>query len=72
MSETEFITLVARMREQQKLYFKTRSQAALVQSRQLEKEVDEEIKRIMAFTNPPAYQPSLFDKPNDKGGTEQI
>jgi len=69
MSETEFITLVDRMREQQRIWFKTHNQTALTQSKQLEKEVDAEIARIKAFTNPPAYQPSLFDQLNDMGGT---
>lgn len=64
MTESEFITLVSRMREAQKLYFKTRTQTALQESRQLEKEVDQEIERIKATTNPPAYQPSLFDEFN--------
>ena len=65
MTETEFITLVARMRESQKLYFRTHSKDVLLQSKELEKQVDEELARIKAFTNPPAYQPRLFEEFNN-------
>ena len=37
---TEFTTLVARMREAQKKYFKDRTQSALATSKQLERQVD--------------------------------
>lgn len=65
MTDTEFITLVSRMRESQKLYFRTRSKDVLLQSKELEKQVDEELARIKAFMNPPAYQPSLFEEFNN-------
>lgn len=39
-----FVRLVERMREQQKEYFRTRSVAALAESRRLEKEVDQEVR----------------------------
>lgn len=53
------------MREAQKLYFRTRSKDVLLQSKELEKQVDEELARIKAFMNPPAYQPSLFEEFNN-------
>ena len=60
MTDTEFITLVSRMREAQRIYELVKNDKARETKLKLEKEVDEEIKRIMAFTNPPAFQPSLF------------
>ena len=65
MTETEFITLVARMRELQKLYFRTKDKSVMLKAKELEKQVDEELARIKAFTNPPAYQPSLFEEFNN-------
>lgn len=41
----KFFRLVERMRNKQKEYFRTKSQAALNESKQLEREVDAEIKR---------------------------
>jgi hypothetical protein len=41
----EFIELVREMRNAQKEYFKTRSRDLLSKSKQLEKQVDDEIKR---------------------------
>jgi len=50
---TDFIRLVNRMRKVQKLYFKTRTQSALEDSKKLEREVDDmleefgfEVKRV--------------------------
>ena len=65
MTDTEFITLVARMRELQKLYFRTKDKNIMLQTKEPEKQVDEELARIKAFTNPPAYQPSLFEEFNN-------
>lgn len=45
MKPEEFYTLVANMRNAQKEYFKTRSRDLLSKSMQLEKQVDDEIKR---------------------------
>lgn len=46
MDARQFFNLVSRLREAQKRYFKTRSSADLQSSKQLEKEVDEEIRRV--------------------------
>ena len=43
MTDTEFRQLVARMRQAQRSYFKTRAQTFLIESRKLEAEVDREI-----------------------------
>lgn len=53
------------MRELQKLYFRTKDKSVMLQAKELEKQVDEELARIKAFTNPPAYQPSLFEEFNN-------
>ncbi len=45
MKPEEFYALVANMRNAQKEYFKTRSRDLLSKSMQLEKQVDDEIKR---------------------------
>lgn len=45
MKAEEFYALVANMRNAQKEYFKTRSRDLLSKSMQLEKQVDDEIKR---------------------------
>jgi len=39
----DFIQLVKRMRDAQRAYFRTRSKQALVESKQIEKEVDDHI-----------------------------
>lgn len=56
----QFFRLVERMRNKQKEYFRTKSQFVLTESKQLEREVDEE---IMIANNIINYrqQPSLFD-----------
>ncbi len=41
LTPTDFLQLVQDMREAQKSYFSTRSKAALVRSKELEKKVDE-------------------------------
>ncbi len=46
MKPKEFFDAVARMREKQKEYFRTRTSAALSESKRLEKVVDDEIKRV--------------------------
>ena len=46
MKPKEFFDKVSELREAQKEYFKTRSNAALNRSKALEKEIDEEIARV--------------------------
>lgn len=46
MTARDFFDLVARMRDKQKEYFRTRSGSVLKESKQLEKQVDEEIRRV--------------------------
>jgi hypothetical protein len=40
---TEFLDLVTRMRDAQKVYFITRNQRALIAAKSLEKQVDEQL-----------------------------
>lgn len=46
MKAREFFDKVVQMRRMQKEYFKTRSSMSLQRSKQLEKEIDDEIKRV--------------------------
>lgn len=46
MNAREFFTLVTRMRDKQKEYFRTHSVSVLQESKQLEKQVDDEIRRV--------------------------
>ena len=46
MNAREFFYLVAEMRRAQRNYFKTHEQRTLVASKMLEKQVDEEIRRV--------------------------
>lgn len=46
MNAREFFEKVAEMRQAQRDYFKTRHRYFLIRSRELEKEVDDEIKRV--------------------------
>lgn len=46
MNAKEFFNLVEQMRQNQKDYFKTRSKEALKKSKELEKQVDDEIARV--------------------------
>jgi hypothetical protein len=46
MTPHEFFRKVERMRSKQKEYFRTRSSAALTDSKRLEREIDEEIERV--------------------------
>lgn len=54
MNEQEFRRLVSEMRIAQRGYFKSRAQETLLRSKQLEKQVDEELAND---------SPSLFDEP---------
>lgn len=58
MKAKEFFDLVSKMRDAQKQYFRTRSQSLLNQSKELERAVDAEIKRVNDIIN---RQPTLFD-----------
>lgn len=53
MNETDFRALVKRMRDEQKLYFRTRDRTALEYSKKLEGAVDRELANV---------GPSLFDQ----------
>lgn len=59
MNAREFFETVRRMREKQKLYFRTRSTQALQESKELERMVDSEIKRVDAAIQAKA-NPELF------------
>lgn len=54
MNAREFFDKVSAMRQAQRDYFKTRDKEVLIKSKQLEKEVDDEIKRVTEIlTNQP-------------------
>lgn len=59
MTARDFFDLVARMRDKQKEYFRTRSGFVLKESKQLEKQVDEEIKRVKDIIRD-KQEPKLF------------
>ena len=59
MTAKDFFDLVARMRDKQKEYFRTRSGSVLQESKQLEKQVDEEIKRVNEIIKD-KQEPKLF------------
>lgn len=46
MTPREFFNLVSNMRDKQKQYFRTRDRAVLVESKKLERKVDDEIHRV--------------------------
>ena len=49
MNAREFFDTVAKMRHAQDQYFKTRSKEWLIESKGLEKKVDDEIRRVNAL-----------------------
>lgn len=51
MNAKQFFDLVSEMRTAQKSYFRTRSRIDLQTSKRLEKQVDEEIRRVNARLN---------------------
>lgn len=64
MNSREFYDKVVQMRRAQKIYFRTRSSAALQKSRQIEKEIDDEIKRVEEVLGCSEVQPrqvSIFE-----------
>lgn len=46
MDAQQFFRLVVKLRDKQKEYFRTRTQSALTESKQLEKAVDDEIEKV--------------------------
>lgn len=60
MNARDFFRLVARMRESQRAYFKTRASVHLQASKRLERQVDEEISRVNAILER-RDNPTLFD-----------
>ena len=49
MNAKQFFDIVVELRTTQKEYFKTRSPIALTKSKSLEKEIDDEIRRVQAI-----------------------
>lgn len=67
MKPREFYDKVVQMRRMQKEYFKTRSSIALQKSKQLEKEIDDEITRvegILGRSETQPYQGNIYFYPN--------
>lgn len=67
MKPREFYDKVVQMRRMQKEYFKNRSSIAIQKSKQLEKEIDDEITRvegILGRSETQPYQGNIFDYPN--------
>lgn len=59
MNAEQFFNTVAQMRAKQKEYFRTRSSAALTDSKRLEKIVDAEIQRVREIIKG-KQEPKLF------------
>lgn len=59
MTARDFFTLVTRMRDKQKEYFRTRSASVLQESKRLEKQVDDEIQRVNEIIKD-KQEPKLF------------
>lgn len=67
MKPREFYDKVVQMRRMQKEYFKNRSSIALQKSKQLEKEIDDEITRVEGILGRSETQPhqgNIFDYPH--------
>jgi len=64
MNAMQFYHLVAMMRDAQNKYFRTRSKTALDEARNLERQVDAEIKRVQAAKPAPPTEGDLFDGAN--------
>ncbi len=60
MTAKDFFKLVEQMRQNQKDYFKTRSTESLRKSKELEKQVDDEIARVNKIMK--EKQMNLFEK----------
>lgn len=61
MNARQFFDKVVEMRRLQKEYFKSRSPFVLDKSKKIEKEIDNEIKRVQAI-EVAKHQRSLFDQ----------
>lgn len=61
MNTRQFFDKVVEMRRLQKEYFKSRSPFVLDKSKKIEKEIDDEIKRVQAI-EVAKHQRSLFDQ----------
>ena len=61
MNAKQFFLLVGDMRSAQKEFFRTKSQAALSESKQLEKAVDAEIQRVNEIIKGQPIARDLFD-----------
>lgn len=61
MNAKSFFELVSDMRSAQKEFFRTKSQAALSESKQLEKAVDAEIQRVNEIIKGQPIAWDLFD-----------
>lgn len=59
MNARQFFDKVVEMRRLQKEYFKSRSARVLEQSKRIEREIDNEIKRVQDIQNP---QMDLFNQ----------
>lgn len=59
MNAKQFFDKVVEMRRLQKEYFKSRSARVLEQSKRVEREIDNEIKRVQDIQNP---QKDLFNQ----------
>ena len=73
MNAKEFFDTVAKMSHAQKQYFKTRSKEWLIVSKQLEKKVDDEIRRVniqLSIEGIKGNQRKI--SPNEKGGAMTI
>ena len=68
MNAKHFFHLVAKMRERQKKYFRTRSQNALRECRFLERQVDAEIERVNKVIS--EKHPELNFDTNESYGTK--
>lgn len=65
MKARQFFDLVTQMRSAQKRYFRTRTPAALNESKALEKQVDEEIERVTnILKNQAPTEGDLFSQGN--------
>lgn len=59
MTARDFFNLVALMRDKQREYFRTRSASVLQESKRIEKQVDDEIRRVNGIIKE-KQEPKLF------------
>jgi conserved domain protein len=60
MNSREFFSKVALMRQLQKEYFKTRSKSVLAECKAIERDIDNEIKRVNAIIGNQSKKQELF------------